>query len=257
VRVKQVIAFHRPTNERPCLFEVIDAGSPRSDLASRKELKFTLPRADVGKLRSLLEGNGRRQVYNHTVSTVHSVYFDDARLSSCQANLAGLGRRNKLRLRWYDTPLAGHDFFFEIKWRNNRITGKHRLQIRSVQRLGELSYSSILANLAAVLPERYQQALVKYCEPSVLVRYQREHFMSSDRSLRATIDYDIAYFDQTGKQFISSDFGTVHEGLVVLEGKTPVGREHELRSLVRPLAARIGRCSKYVYGCQMLGLVRA
>jgi hypothetical protein len=88
-----------------------------------------------------------------------------------------------------------------------------------------------------------------------LVRYRREHFISRDRSLRATIDYDISYFDQTGKQFISNSFGLGHEGLVVLEGKTPIGREHELRSLVHPLGTRAVRCSKYVHGCQMLGLI--
>jgi hypothetical protein len=89
------------------------------------------------------------------------------------------------------------------------------------------------------------------------VRYQREHFVSHDRALRATVDYGIRYFDQTGKQFISTSFGRRHEGFIVLEGKTPVGREHELRRLLHPLAARVGRCSKYVYGCQMLGLVHA
>jgi hypothetical protein len=45
-------------------------------------------------LRRLLEVNGKRQVYNREVSVVRSVYFDDARLSACRANLDGLGRRH-------------------------------------------------------------------------------------------------------------------------------------------------------------------
>ena len=237
-------------------FEVIDAGSSCADLKRRKELKFTIPRADVQKLRVLLERSGRRQTYNRDISTVNSVYFDDASLSTCQANLDGLGRRNKVRIRWYDTPQPGHAFFFEIKWRDNRVTGKHRLQMHASERLSELSYDTILASLSAALPEECQPALARYCEPSVLVRYQREHFTAADGSLRATIDYDIAYFDQTGKRFISTSFGVPHEGLVVLEGKLPVGREHDLRRLVHPLGARVGRCSKYVHGCQLLGLIR-
>ncbi len=83
------------------------------------------------------------------ISTVNSVYFDDAALSTCQANLDGLGRRNKVRIRWYDTPQPGHSFFFEIKWRDNRVTGKHRLQMRASERLSELSYDTILASLSA------------------------------------------------------------------------------------------------------------
>jgi hypothetical protein len=129
--------------------------------------------------------------------------------------------------------------------------------VRSNEPLDAYSYRTILSKLSAALPERFHSVLVRYCEPTVLVRYQREHFTSPDGSLRATVDYHINYFDQTGKQFISTSFGRHHEGLVVLEGKTPVGREGELRSLVHPLGARVGRCSKYVYGCQMLGLIYA
>jgi hypothetical protein len=235
---------------------VIDGGSSRRDLARRKELKFTLPRADVQKLRRLLEANGRRQVHNEPISTVNSVYFDDVRLSTCRANLDGLGRRNKVRLRWYDLPRPGHEFFFEIKWRDNRVTGKHRLHVRSGEPIGRMSYLTILAALSASLPEEHQATLARYCEPTVLVRYQREHFTSADGALRATIDYNVAYFDQTGKSFISTSFGQPHDGLVVLEGKMPPGRESDLARLLHPFGARLGRCSKYVNGCQMLGLVR-
>jgi hypothetical protein len=251
-----MIAVYQTTNRPDVRFEVIDAGASRADLKTRKELKFTLHQADVQKLRNVLEGNGRRQIHNHAVSTVNSVYFDDPCLSTCRANLDGLGRRNKVRIRWYDSPRPAHEFFFEIKWRDNRVTGKHRLHVRSSETLEKLSYRTIVENLSKALPDHCQSILARFCEPTVLVRYQREHFTSVGGPLRATIDYNICYFDQTGKQFISTSFAQRHEGLVVLEGKMPVGREHELRSLMQPLGARIGRCSKYVHGCQMLGLVR-
>ncbi len=139
----------------------------------------------------------------------NSVYFDDAGLSTCQANLDGLGRRNKVRIRWYDTPQPGHSFFFEIKSRDQpRYRSASPLpDAQAGERLSELSYDTILASLAAALPEDMQPALVRYCERSVLVRYRRGHFTAADGSLRTTIDYDIAYFDQTGKRFISTSFG--------------------------------------------------
>jgi hypothetical protein len=251
-----IAVYHSPS--RPDVaFDVIDTGASRADLKTRKELKFTLPQADVQKLRSVLEGNGRRQIHNLKVSTVHSVYFDDPWLSTCRANLDGLGRRNKVRIRWYDSPRPGHEFFFEIKWRDNRVTGKHRLHVRASQPLEKLSYRTIVEKLSAALPEHCQSVLARYCEPTVIVRYQREHFTAVHGPLRATIDYNVCYFDQTGKQFISTSFGRSHEGLVVLEGKMPVGRENELRAMLHPLGARLDRCSKYVHGCQLLGLIRA
>jgi hypothetical protein len=185
------------------------------------------------------------------------VYFDDPRLSTCRANLDGLGRRIKVRLRWYDSARPNHDFFFEIKWRDNRVTGKHRLHVRSSHRLAALPYQEILPALTDALPKQCQAAIARYREPTVLVRYKREHFTSADGVLRATIDYNITYFDQSGKRCISTSFGVPHEGLVVLEGKMPVGDEHKLRSMLHPFGARVRRCSKYVYGCQLLGLIGA
>ncbi len=250
-----MIAYRTPVRfERPAI-EVVDVTSRRADLARRREVKFTLWRPDLGALRRLLEGSGRRLVYNQSVSTVRSVYFDDAKLSSCRANLAGLGRRRKLRIRWYDCPLPRGEFFLEIKWRDNRVTGKHRLAVRSSPTLWTLPYRTILAALAEVVPEPYRPVLFACSEPVLLIEYRREHFVSREWPLRVTLDYGVIYYDQAGKRRVSTSFGRRHEGLVVVEGKVPVGREQELREFLHPFSARAQRCSKYVHGCRMFGLI--
>jgi hypothetical protein len=227
----------------------------RHDLAARKEIKFTFPHADVGKLRRLLDANCQRLIYHQPVSTVRSIYFDDALLSACRANLDGLGRRHKLRVRWYDTPRPAALFFLEIKWRNKRVTGKHRWQLESDQALDQLSYRQIVRGLHAVIPSDLLGQVFTYSEPIVLVQYRREHFASEDGKIRVTLDYDLTYYDQVGKSGISTSFPRRRERLIVIEGKTPIGREAELQRLFYPLRARMGRCSKYVDGCRLLGLV--
>ncbi len=236
-------------------FELLDAGVTRSDLARRREIKYVLERTDVGKLRRLLETNCQRLIHNDAVSVVRSIYFDDFRLSACRANLDGLGTRRKLRLRWYDSLAPSTDFFFEIKWRDNRVTGKHRLHLRSSKAICDMPYSEIRRNLESTIPEPLMRDLMMYSEPIVIVQYNREHFATDD-GLRITLDYDLTYYDQTGCQFISTSFPKRLEGLLVLEGKTPVGRETELRRWLHPLSPRVGRCSKYVHGCCQIGLIR-
>jgi hypothetical protein len=236
-------------------FRIVDWGSTRSDLAARKEIKFTFLDADIGTFRSLLETNCRRLVHNEPISTVRSIYFDDAVFSACRANLDGLGRRRKVRLRWYDAVRPGRTFFFEIKWRHNRVTGKHRLQLESEEPLGELTYRQITAGLQHVIPPEHLEDVFSYGEPAIIVQYRREHFASADGCLRLTLDYDLTYYDQTGKERISTVFPRRQERLVVIEGKTPIGREFELRRLFYPLSARMSRCSKYVHGCLLLGLI--
>ncbi len=237
------------------MFSVTDHTEKRQDLAARREIKYVMHGTDIGCIRKLLEVNTRRQIHNTKVSTVRSVYFDDVRLSACQANLHGLGTRRKLRMRWYDQLLPGQDGFLEIKWRDNRVTGKHRMHVSCQQSLSELSYKHWISGLVDAVPTTYVRELLTYSEPVVIVEYRREHFVSDDGSLRLTIDYDLCFYDQTGKQFVSTSFAHRARDFLVLEGKTPVGREHELKELLYPMALRASRCSKYVYGCQMLGLV--
>ena len=236
-------------------FRVLDEGSTRSDLASRREVKFTVPGADLGKLRRLLDSNCHRLIHHDCISTVRSIYFDDVRLSACHANLDGIGRRQKVRLRWYDSLPPTADFFFEIKWRDNRVTGKHRLHMQTDRPLATMPYKQIVDGLHVALPAQYVGDLLATSEPVAIVEYRREHFASRDNSLRVTLDYDLAFYDQTGKRFISTSFPHRLHRLVVVEGKTPVGHESELRELLFPWTPRIGRCSKYVHGCRLLGLI--
>ena len=234
-------------------FRILDRGESRRDLVSRTEIKFTLQDADVDKLRSVLKRRCEQQIHNHRVSLVHSLYFDDASFSACYANLNGDGKRRKLRLRWYDTILTPREFYCEIKWRENRVTGKHRFQMLSNEPIHDMEFRRISRYLSETMPDAHIRDVVTYCDPVVLVQYKREHFVSNDNSLRLTLDYDITFFDQVGKRVMSTAFPKKLVGLVVLEGKTPVGCEHKLRQLNSPLSPRTGRCSKYVHGCQILG----
>lgn len=237
------------------MLTLIDESEARRDLAERRETKFVFENVDVSTIRSFLQGNTKRQVHNEPVSTVRSIYFDNVQMSACHANLDGLGVRRKLRLRWYDQPRPGKECYLEIKWRDNRVTGKHRLRIKSETPIGEMSYKQLHAELLHAIPEQLATDVVQYNEPIVIVEYKREHFVSFDGRLRSTIDYDLKYYDQTGKRTISLSFPLRKPDFVVLEGKTPVGSERELREMFFPMQLRAQRCSKYVHGCALLGLV--
>jgi hypothetical protein len=96
--------------------------------------------------------------------------------------------------------------------------------------------------------------LLKRSDPVVIVEYSREHFISADRALRATLDYDLTFYDQTGKQSISTSFPFKMPELLVMEIKGPEESLQEVRELLHPFTPRMGPCSKYVHGCCQLGL---
>lgn len=236
-------------------FNLVGEDTTRKDLAVRRETKYLLPHADIGKLRSLLKGNTKRIIHNKPISTVRSIYFDDTLLSDCQANLDGISHRKKIRLRWYDSLMPEEVLFFEIKWRNNRVTGKHRLELHSQQNLRNLSYSQIYDGLIDILPPQHIADLLKRSDPVVIVEYHREHFISADGLLRVTLDYNLKFYDQTGKQSISTSFPFLMHDFLVMEVKGPEETLQEVKQLLHPFAPRMGPCSKYVHGCCQLGLV--
>ncbi|MBC8289772.1 MAG: polyphosphate polymerase domain-containing protein [Planctomycetes bacterium] len=236
-------------------FRVVDSGEFRSDLALRREAKYALHGTDVGKVRDVLAGNLRRQIHNERVSRVRSIYFDDPGLSCCRANLAGLPSRRKLRVRWYDSPLPGTSFFLEVKWRENQITGKRRQQIQTDRPLTEFRFREIIRQIGECVADGDRILAWQLIEPIVTVEYCREHFVSSDGELRFTLDYDLQFVDQTGRNQIASGFATEASSFVLIEGKFPPGQAAEVQRLLHPLAPRISSSSKYVLGCELLGLV--
>tara|TARA_B100000029_G_scaffold102299_1_gene92656 strand:- start:2588 stop:3379 length:792 start_codon:yes stop_codon:yes gene_type:complete len=227
----------------------------RTDLMQRVEVKFVAPHADLDALRHVLAANGRRLIYNEQVSTVRSVYFDDVRLSSCHENFGGVGQRRKVRLRWYDSLEPPETVFLEVKWRNNRITGKHRHQLACDAPLANRPLGFWHADLLHAAPSELIPDLLTASEPVVMVEYKREHFADPHSSLRVTLDYDLAFYDQTGRSRLSTSFPIRMDGAVLIESKTRPGASREARDFLHPLAPRISAFSKYVHACQHLGLV--
>jgi len=255
----RIVIDHGPRVEvaagRTPALRLVPQDGPRRDLASRMEVKFVAPHQDVSTLRKLLEGNGRRLVYNQPVSTVRSIYFDDVQLSDCHANIGGHAIRQKTRLRWYDSLEPQQEMHLEFKWRNFEITGKHRYPLLAERPLAEMTYREIVEELIAVVPTERVADLMERCEPIVIVQYKREHFAARNSPLRVTLDYDLVFYDQTGKNRISTSFPQAMADTVIIEGKAPPGHEQDVREFLYPLAPRISPFSKYFHGCQRLGLV--
>jgi hypothetical protein len=134
------------------------------------------------------------------------------------------------------------------------MIGKDRLAIFSHLPLAELTYHDIRSGLGEILPDRFRELLMLRPEPVLVNSYRREHFAVPGSPTRITIDYDIMSYSQAGHLRPHRRFGVPLHDLIVIEGKSPRGNEGELRRILHPLKLRVTRCSKYVQGCQALGL---
>ena len=237
-----------------------DEGEKRKDLKRRTESKFLIPGADLESVRQILKQRFEPQTHHHKFSTVRSLYFDDARLTACRENLEGLDSRRKVRIRWYDSPRPQHEFFFEIKWRENKVTGKHRLRMHADRPLHQWTFRQLQQQLHTILPKEFQPRVLRNTEPVVVVEYRREHYVAIESTItngvRLTLDYDLKFYDQTGRPGLNLEFGRRMQDFALIECKVPSGLSLRTESLFSLLKLRIGSCSKYVAGCQTLDLVR-
>jgi len=231
----------------------VSGDEARPDLAARGEIKYGFRRHDVATLRATLRRVADPIVYADPVSTVRSVYFDDARLSACHANLAGLGVRHKLRLRWYDAPSPVGDCYCEIKWRRNQATGKHRFRIAAGHGLLDAPLRQWPRAFAAAVPAALAGPCLRADQPVVLVEYRREHFALDDA--RLTLDYDLRFYPLMGRRAFARRFAERLGGFALIECKAPLGSGRRAQRALRPLGERAMRFSKYVTGCQRLGYV--
>jgi hypothetical protein len=233
----------------------LDRGAgPAPPAAYRREVKFLLHGADRRKIADVLSGNARLVRFGrHESSRVHSIYFDDTYLSSARESLAGVGRRVKTRLRWYDQPLASSRAFFEVKARRGISMSKRRFPITLDRPLGEIPFHRLVNGLLAVLPDDAGALLAARPEPTVLVSYRRLHFVDPDSATRMTVDWDVQGFDQTGLQVPGARFGAPWHDATIVEVKTPIDREGDVCRVLYPLRFRLTRSSKYVQCCSRLG----
>ncbi len=222
---------------------------------SRRELKFSLPGADVLGLCQLLEASTEPVVFAGPVSTVNSIYLDDAQMSSCRDSLSGVGQRTKVRLRWYDAPRPGDLVFFELKRRAGDRVTKERVMLSGSSSLAELPHSSLRAFLTEQLSEEHRCALGVRTQPTALVTYKRYHFVDQQSGIRLTVDYEIIGYDQTESTVLTRRFGSPLEGQVVLEAKLPGTEIDRLREILYPIGPRLSRFSKYVRCCQSLRIL--
>jgi hypothetical protein len=221
----------------------------------RTEVKFALPRADLGKLETILEVNCRRVSYRNRTSRVVSLYFDDHRLSACRENVDGSSQRAKLRLRWYDDPFPRGDLFLEIKRRRGQASSKERHPLPLATALQSVSIRETAKALARSLPEAPSEALLARPEAIVIVEYERSYFEVAGGALRITLDSDLVFYSQLGGLRPSRRFPVRARDVVILEAKTSVAGEDRIRELLHPLEPRVTRSSKYVLGCQAIGLL--
>jgi hypothetical protein len=207
----------------------------------RYELKLPLQRYQFLEIEHWLRHAGimRRKVFPDRL--VHSVYLDSATLDDYQDNVAGLSRRGKIRLRWYND--ACDSLVLELKNKRGRVANKLVMELENSAGTVPLQRTRI-NQLLGTNPRSLSLARQLNLFPSLHVMYQRAYYEIAPE-IRMTVDTGIRY----QKLYPVRSHKTTPSSVdVVVEIKYPMHRKQAASELLQGLPARVFRHSKYIIG---------
>ncbi|MCB8945978.1 MAG: polyphosphate polymerase domain-containing protein [Ardenticatenaceae bacterium] len=224
----------------------------------RYELKLTCDASYLAQARTWLRlhPEGFRTAFPPRL--VNSLYLDTPALNSFNANLAGVGERQKLRLRWYGeigdwrletdacpSPITNPTL--ELKYKQNLLGGK-RQQVLACVWDWQRPFSHLLATIQQTADPEWQQWLTATTQPTLINRYHREYYVTVDGAIRATLDYNQMAYDQRLSPRPNLQHPLPLPDLVVIELKAAPEHSERLQWAVGRFPIPRSRNSKYVNG---------
>lgn len=196
----------------------------------------------------------------HPDRQVNNVYFDTDELHFFQENLAGVGQRQKLRLRWYgDDHIHSKAPVLELKCKDNLLGEKFSVNATDFA-VADRSQLFQVKNeaLAALWQQDGVQQVAPTLKalrlsPSLLNTYQRSYFASYNGKFRLTIDRAIHSYGFNARN--EPNRLPVKDEAIVVEIKYESEHEAEFQHVGQRLPMRVGKNSKYVIGMLQVGNV--
>lgn len=192
--------------------------------------------------------------------SVNNIYFDDYNYSFYKQNVAGVGNREKYRLRWYgDDFIHIKDPTFEIKLKYGEVGDKISNKIKGFEAFlseshssRERIYSEIFDNIQET--NNIFKSKQGQLQPTLYNLYERRYYISFCQKFRITIDYNQKFFDPKSVNFLLSK-QTIDEREIVLELKYNIEDDCEARNITQEFETRLTKNSKYVNGIERINFL--
>jgi SPX domain protein involved in polyphosphate accumulation len=210
----------------------------------RYEIKIPVSSVSAGPLECVIKLNRACYTTAYPERRINNIYFDDYNHSSYYDNVDGLEKRIKYRVRWYGEKYGKIDPVLELKIKEGRTGYKKSYKLNDFI-FEKTSTSNQISKiiLQNQLPEEIIHSLS--CKnPVVYNSYLRKYYVSSDKKIRLTLDYNIEY----GKiNTISSDI-LRKDDLIILEFKFSPDDHESARRSIAEFPYRQDKNSKFVRG---------
>ena len=213
---------------------------------TRYEIKLVSNEVHLPTVRSWLQLHPSGFFVGYPPRQINNLYFDTPQLDSYSENLAGISMRRKLRLRWYGETPINVKGILELKCKRSFQGWKVSQKLPEPLSLSpELTWHQLRQTLRPILKPELKYFLDRYSWPVLLNQYQREYYLSFDRQVRITLDFQLRAYDQRLSTTPNLTRNILPSGKMVVEVKA--NREHRalLSETLAQLPLRVGKHSKY------------
>ena len=149
---------------------------------NRIEKKFVLGKCEEDFIKKLLTINGFKKSFPSRY--ISSIYLDTLNFDFAKDNINGVGKRKKIRFRWYNEDYK--NIFLEEKNKQNFVVKKNINLLKNLQSKG--NFIQNLRNYFFLENKKYKDFNYKFI---LKTNYLRSYWISENKKIRATIDTNI------------------------------------------------------------------
>ena len=217
-------------------------------MKGRNEHKFYINYADYITLRSRLRVIAKpdKNTNENGGYKIRSLYFDNYMDKAVTEKQAGISRREKFRIRYYNDNI---DFIrLEKKSKNNRLTYKENVLITKEQCADILSgnYECLNDEATPLMLELYTKMHTQALRPKNIVEYDREVYVYPTGNVRITLDRKVKMSNSVN-EFLNPNVVTIlAANAIILEVKYDGFLPDVIRDIVQINQRNQTEFSKYV-----------
>ena len=220
----------------------------------RHEWKHEINVSDMISIRQRLRAVAKPD--SHTVDgkyLIRSLYFDDITDKALREKLDGTNRREKFRIRYYNSDTSLIHLEKKSKWNGLGTKAIAALTQAEAQAIVDGDWDWMLSSDRPLVQELYSKMKSKGLRPKTIVDYIREPFVYAPGNVRVTLDYNI----RTGlscTNFLNVNCITIPAGdaPIILEVKWDGFLPDIIRDAVQLTGRRVSAFSKYAQ-CRIYG----